>query len=111
MSVEVMSLMVHLLRTDNEENGAVCVKIVIDYHRTYKAALEQHVQPFIDVVLEMYSNMEALVQETFREDAPVTAAAEVSELIDVMVEIMLIKCLNEPATGRRQRKSPSACNA
>ncbi|KAK9238263.1 hypothetical protein V1525DRAFT_117414 [Lipomyces kononenkoae] len=64
-AVQVMQLLMSLLRIENEENGVLCMKIITGLHRTYKATLGDHVQPFLDLVVEVYKNMPAVVKETF----------------------------------------------
>ncbi|KDQ21071.1 hypothetical protein BOTBODRAFT_142417 [Botryobasidium botryosum FD-172 SS1] len=78
-AVDVMNLMVDTLRTDNEENGSMCVKIVIDLNRSYRSTLEGHVQPFIDFVQDMYNSTDTLVKETFGEDAPIPTGSEADD--------------------------------
>jgi transformation/transcription domain-associated protein len=65
---EIQNLMVHLLRTDNEELGVICVKIVIDFNRTYRALLDPYILPFIEWINELYNGMPQLVEKTFKED-------------------------------------------
>ncbi|KAF8339104.1 FAT-domain-containing protein [Cantharellus anzutake] len=65
--VDIQNLMVHLLRNDNEDLGVICVKIVIDINRTYRALLEGHIQPFISWIIDLYEGMPAVVGSTFRE--------------------------------------------
>lgn len=55
----------HLLRVENEDNAVTCLKTIIDLHRSYKQILESQVQPFIDIVQEMYRNMEQTVKDQF----------------------------------------------
>ncbi|KAI7852465.1 hypothetical protein BDC45DRAFT_550494 [Circinella umbellata] len=66
----------HLLRVENEENAVVCVKIIIDLHRSFRHVLEDQVQPFLDIVQEIYQNMEQTVKDAF--DSPTTPAGPVT---------------------------------
>ena len=67
-----MALLMHILRTDNEENAVLSLKIMIDLHRNYKAVVIDQVQPFLDFVFEMYQNMSGIVKDSF--DTNVTMA-------------------------------------
>ncbi|RUP49800.1 hypothetical protein BC936DRAFT_141434 [Jimgerdemannia flammicorona] len=67
-AVELCSVLMQLLRIENEDNAVVCLKIIIDLHRSYKNVLEDQVQPFLDIVQEIYKNMEQTVKDTF--DSP-----------------------------------------
>lgn len=62
-----------LLRVENEDNAVVCVKIIIDLHRSFRHVLEDQVQPFLDIVQEIFKNMDQTVKDAF--DAPSTPAA------------------------------------
>jgi transformation/transcription domain-associated protein len=60
--------MIHLLRKDNEELGVICVKIVINFNRTYRAILEPHILPFVEWIVELYDGMAAVVARTFSDE-------------------------------------------
>ena len=62
-----MSSLLDLLRNDNEENALVALKVTSDLHRTYKHDLESHVQPFLDIVIQMYRNMKQTMLDTFED--------------------------------------------
>ena len=63
----LMRLCMHIIRTDNEENAVLCLKIIVELHKSckFKSILEDHVQAFFDVVQEMYKNMKQAVADTF----------------------------------------------
>ncbi|KAI9276344.1 FAT domain-containing protein [Sporodiniella umbellata] len=62
---ELCRTLMKILRVENEENAVVCVKIIIDLHRSFRHVLEDQVQPFLDIVQEIFQNMEATVREAF----------------------------------------------
>ncbi|KAI8989366.1 hypothetical protein BDB01DRAFT_537511 [Pilobolus umbonatus] len=67
---DLCKMLMHLLKVENEDNAVVCVKIIIDLHRTFRHSLENQVQPFLDIVQEIYKNMEQTVKDVF--DTPTT---------------------------------------
>ncbi|KAK9457474.1 hypothetical protein V1511DRAFT_170812 [Dipodascopsis uninucleata] len=69
---QVMRLLMSLLRTGNEESGVLCMKTITGLHRSYKNSLDDQVQPFLDLVVEIYRNMGIVVKETF-ENHPSTS--------------------------------------
>ena len=78
---DIMGLLMHILKTDNEENAVISLKIIIDLHRNYKTLVADQVQPFLDFVFEMYANMPAIVKDTFDTNSTIsgsTPAATVS---------------------------------
>lgn len=116
-SYQIMELMLFLLRVENEDNGVVCIKIVIDHNRsvgfkrswiscgdrvaddrfhrlmllpafhidrTFKDEVEKHVADFLDLVKEMYSNLESVVQEEFGLNGePATSPTSIEEAAKV----------------------------
>lgn len=67
---DLCKMLMYLLKVENEDNAVVCVKIIIDLHRTFRHSLEDQVQPFLDIVQEIFKNMEQTVKDVF--DAPST---------------------------------------
>eukprot|EP00250_Pteridium_aquilinum_P025117 c30180_g1_i1 orf=1-957(-) len=65
---DLLKLLMHIVTTDNEENGLVCMRIIFDLHRSFRPALEQEVQPFLEFVCKIYQNFKATVNYFF-EDA------------------------------------------
>ncbi|KAJ3022967.1 hypothetical protein HKX48_004725 [Thoreauomyces humboldtii] len=66
-----MNALMRVLKDDNEENAALCLKVLVDLHKAYKPILEEWVQPFYATVQQMYKHMEETLKETF-EDSPVS---------------------------------------
>ena len=48
--VQLMKTALHVLNTDNEENGLLCLRICFDLHKAYRPTLEDQVPPFLDFV-------------------------------------------------------------
>ncbi|KAJ9105954.1 hypothetical protein QFC19_003288 [Naganishia cerealis] len=61
----LMSTALHLLKVENEENALLCIKIIIDGFRSHKEQTEQYVQPFLDLVKQMYANTKSVVEKEF----------------------------------------------
>ncbi|EPS71616.1 hypothetical protein M569_03143, partial [Genlisea aurea] len=56
---ELLKVSMHVLTTDNEENGLICIRIIFDLLRNFRPSLETDVQPFLDFVCEIYQNFSA----------------------------------------------------
>ncbi|ELU45462.1 Histone acetyltransferase SAGA, TRRAP/TRA1 component, PI-3 kinase superfamily TRA1 [Rhizoctonia solani AG-1 IA] len=67
---DMVSLTTQILREDNEENGVLAVKIMLDANRTFKRDMDPHVQGFLDFVRDLYLNMKQTVTELLSEDSP-----------------------------------------
>jgi transformation/transcription domain-associated protein len=55
----------YLLEVENEENACICLRIIIDLHKTYRATLEQEVQPFLDIVQKFYTELPKTLTAAF----------------------------------------------
>lgn len=71
-SETILKLLMNLLRNENEENGVACMKILTSLHRAYKTHLFDQVQPFLDLVMDIYKNIPKVVKDLF--DTPATNA-------------------------------------
>ncbi|KAJ1978693.1 transcription-associated protein 1, partial [Dimargaris xerosporica] len=62
---DILQICLQLIRTENEDNAVLCLKILVELHRSYKNALEKYVQRFLDTVKEIYRNVGASVRDVF----------------------------------------------
>ncbi|KAF4778731.1 FAT domain-containing protein [Colletotrichum scovillei] len=60
---EVVDLLMQLVRTDNEENATLCVKIISDVMRHQHKVLQGKVQAFLNLIQELFEQMEKVVRE------------------------------------------------
>ncbi|CCF50080.1 hypothetical protein NDA11_006772 [Ustilago hordei] len=65
----LMTAMLKVLGQDNEENAVLALKVIIDLHRSFKAVLQDQVQPFLELVKELYTNMKNTVEQAFESEA------------------------------------------
>ncbi|CEP62323.1 histone acetyltransferase TRA1 LALA0_S05e03004g [Lachancea lanzarotensis] len=63
-----LEIMLTILQEDNEENGVLAMKIITSFFKAYKAALQDRVTSFIDVIMNIYKHMPELVRQTFNSD-------------------------------------------
>ncbi|KEP49326.1 histone acetyltransferase SAGA, TRRAP/TRA1 component, pi-3 kinase superfamily TRA1 protein [Rhizoctonia solani 123E] len=75
---EMVNLTTQILREDNEDNGVLAVKIMLDANRTFKRDMDPHVQGFLDFVRDLYLNMNQTVSELLGEDSPGPPASQSS---------------------------------
>ena len=54
-----------LVRTENEDNVILCMKTIMDLERHQWETTSGMVQPFLDLILEMFQAMNGVVKETF----------------------------------------------
>lgn len=69
----IVDLLMGLVRTENEDNAVLCMKTIMDLERYQIEATASKVQPFLDLIQEMFETMEQVVKDTF--DSPVPGAA------------------------------------
>ncbi|KAK7430359.1 transcription-associated protein 1 [Neonectria magnoliae] len=60
---EIVDLLMQLVRTDNEENATLCVKITSDIMRHQHKVLQGKVQLFLSLIQELFEQMEKVVRE------------------------------------------------
>ncbi|SCU80809.1 LAMI_0B03796g1_1 [Lachancea mirantina] len=65
---EVLERLMDVLQNDNEENGVLSMRVLTGLFKTYKVALLNRVEKFIQVVMEIYKEVPSLVNKTFQED-------------------------------------------
>jgi hypothetical protein len=96
---DMVSLTTQILREDNEDNGVLAVKIMLDANRTFKRDMDPHVQGFLDFVRDLYLNMKQTVVELLSEDSPGPPPSQSNMSIGASVSgfapfMRLIKCVS-----------------
>ncbi|KAG5815184.1 hypothetical protein H9Q74_011815 [Fusarium xylarioides] len=72
---ETVDLLMQLVRTDNEENATICVKIISDIMRHQHKVLQGKVQLFLTLIQELFEQMEKVVREQL-DNAPHNAPSQ-----------------------------------
>ncbi|KAJ7781199.1 hypothetical protein B0H16DRAFT_1671541 [Mycena metata] len=67
---EIFNCMIHVLRTDNEENGVTACKTLVDLIRNFRIATGQPMHDFFSVFQDTCQNMTRLVRDTLSADSP-----------------------------------------
>lgn len=60
---EIVDLLMTLVRSDNEDNATLCVKIISDIMRHQPKVLHPKVQAFLSLIQELFEQMEKVVRE------------------------------------------------
>ncbi|KAJ7180147.1 FAT domain-containing protein [Mycena crocata] len=58
---EIFNCMIHVIRTDNEENGVTCCKTLVDLNRNYRVSSGQNMNDFFALFQDTCKNMPGLV--------------------------------------------------
>ncbi|EHY54471.1 transcription-associated protein 1 [Exophiala dermatitidis] len=69
-ALDIVETLMELVRVENEDNAVLCLKTIMDIERHQPTATASKVQPFLDLIQEMFELMEQVVRETF--DSPVS---------------------------------------
>ena len=64
-AVTVSDNLMEILKTDNEENGLQCMKIITSLHKAYKNYLSSKVEEYMEYLKSIYGNLSQLVEEQF----------------------------------------------
>ena len=67
----IVDLLMNLVRIENEDNAVLCMKTIMDLERYQTEATAGKVQPFLELIQEMFETMEQVVKDTF--DSPLQA--------------------------------------
>src|SRR5690242_19516915 len=62
-----------LVRVENEDNAVLCLKTIMDLERHQPKTTESKVLSFLELIQEMFDQMEQVVKDTF--DTPARSAA------------------------------------
>ncbi|PMB68789.1 Transcription-associated protein 1 [Beauveria bassiana] len=62
-AIEVVDLLMQLVRTDNEDNATLCVKITSDIMRHQHKVLQGKVQQFLSLIQELFEQTDKVVRE------------------------------------------------
>jgi hypothetical protein len=62
---ELLTLIMEVIQTDNEDSSLMCLRIIFDLHKNYRPALESEVQPFLDLVHRIYLELPSSVSAVF----------------------------------------------
>lgn len=65
----VVQMCVHIARTDNEENVAICLKILLECVRSFRGLVEGSFQAYLAVLMDMFKQVPHTVEEVFGEAA------------------------------------------
>jgi transformation/transcription domain-associated protein len=64
-AVDMVDMLMQLVRVENEENAVLCMKTIMDLARNQVKATASRVQPFLELIQEMFQTMEQVVRDTF----------------------------------------------
>ncbi|KAH2155724.1 hypothetical protein KXV68_004997, partial [Aspergillus fumigatus] len=64
-AADMVDLLMDLVRIENEENAVLCMKTIMDLERNQATATAARVQPFLELIQEMFQTMEQVVRDTF----------------------------------------------
>ncbi|KAK3200882.1 hypothetical protein GRF29_213g235076 [Pseudopithomyces chartarum] len=71
-AAKIVDKLMSLVKTENEDNAVLCMKTIMDFqrHQAVTKSLKDRVQPFLDLIQEMFETMEQAVQDTFDNATP-----------------------------------------
>lgn len=64
----ILEALTRCLEQENEDNGVLCMKIITSLHKAYKTSLADKVEPFVQIIIKVYDNMNQTTQTIFLED-------------------------------------------
>jgi transformation/transcription domain-associated protein len=73
-AAKIVDKLMGLVKLENEDNAVLCMKTIMDFQRHQTKALADRVQPFLDLIQEMFQTMEQAVRDTFDNPSPTPAS-------------------------------------
>ena len=73
-AADMVETLMDLVRIENEDNAVLCLKIIMDLERYQVTATASKVQPFLELIQEMFQMMEQVVIDTFNTPTNHTSA-------------------------------------
>ncbi|KAH8272038.1 hypothetical protein KR018_007399 [Drosophila ironensis] len=81
----IISMMLKLLKTDNEENVLVSLRIIIELHKHFRPSFNPEIQLFLRFVKEIYNNLPNHITTIFETSSDIW----ISDLKDLNLELLL----------------------
>ncbi|KAF2021383.1 hypothetical protein BU24DRAFT_487816 [Aaosphaeria arxii CBS 175.79] len=72
-ALKIVDKLMLLVKIENEDNAVLCMKTIMDFQRHQTKVLAERVQPFLELIQEMFETMEQAVQDTFDNPTPAPA--------------------------------------
>ena len=82
---QILSLMLKLLETENEENVLVCLRIIIELHKQFRPTFNTEIQHFLQFVKTIYRELPNHLNKIF-EPRP---GLRVKDLSEINIEALL----------------------
>lgn len=66
----LFACMMHIIRNDNEENGATACKTMVDLLRNYRSITEESAAEFLNIFRDSFQNMQGMLDQYLSADSP-----------------------------------------
>lgn len=66
-AMEVLEFLLSVLPKENEENGILCMKVLTTLFKSFKSILQDKLDSFIRIIIQIYKNTPNLINQTFYE--------------------------------------------
>ncbi|DBA02933.1 TPA: hypothetical protein N0F65_005960 [Lagenidium giganteum] len=103
---QLLHILMDVLNRDNEENSLIALKTIFDLHRNFRPALRTEVQPFLDIVQQMYKNIPQTMKKHFTE-LPASAATTPKATTPAMGTAAAAAATAVGASGDDAKATPS----
>ncbi|THZ79830.1 hypothetical protein D6C85_00283 [Aureobasidium pullulans] len=75
---QIVDKLLELARIENEDNAVLCMKIIMEFERNHLNSCASKVQPFLDLILELFQTMDQTVKDTFDTPAAIGSSSAVA---------------------------------
>ncbi|XP_070069940.1 transcription-associated protein 1 isoform X13 [Drosophila takahashii] len=81
----IITMMLKILKTDNEENVLVSLRIIIELHKHFRPSFNPEIQLFLGFVKDIYTNLPNHLTSIFETSSDIW----ISDLKDLNIEVLL----------------------
>lgn len=78
----LMEVLLTSLPKENEENGVLCMKVLTSLFKSFKALLQNQVEQFIQIIIQIYKNTPESVRQAFDENMEESVIFDDDEMKD-----------------------------
>lgn len=100
---QILSLMLKLLQTDNEENVLVCLRIIIELHKQYRPQYNPEILHFLTFVKAIYADLPKHLSKIFEPRDPIRVKdlkeLNIDQLLNEVYTITPIQADRKTAEG------------
>lgn len=74
--ITVLDVLISILPEENEDNGVLCMKVLTALFKSFKSLLQDKVEKFIQIIIQIYKNTPESVRKTFDDNENIAVSSD-----------------------------------